>query len=457
MSDIRLELSSPVAIGRFRDMAEAVLKTHGALSDDVRAFLERKAAEMGIHRLDVERVLVETRELPAVKAAETVAKQKAEDEQAAAQQHCQLRQALRVSDNERLRLAVVSKQSTEQQDRLRQALLVSDKERRELAVVSKRSTEQQDRLSQDLRRLTLILEQSEREVRDLRQRVSEAEAIREHVTATALIVSQEGDGQYRTIGEALQAAEPGSFILVQPGTYYEGLVIDRNVAIVGNTPSGNVIVESSQAACINMQTDRALAVGLTLRYTAGANGGECYGGECFGVNIRRGQLVVAGCDITSDSWSCVGILGEKASTILRRCCIHDGKFGVVGAFNSQGLIEDCDIFGNTSLGVGIGKGGNLTVRRCRIHNGHTGIMIAHTGQVLVENCGIFGNVQDGLLIKEGGNPTVCRCWINRNNGVAVRVAQSGRGTIEDCDLTDNAQGAWNIEAGGVVERRGNRE
>jgi uncharacterized protein YdaU (DUF1376 family) len=405
MSDIRLELSSPVAVERFRDIAATTFEIHGQLTDDLRSFLERKADELGVHRLDVERVLHETRELPSVKAAEAVARQKAKVARTTAEQQRQLHRNLRVSEQERWRLAEV-------------------------------------------------LERSEGEVRDLRERLSEAEAIQEHYNASALIVSQEGNGQYRTIGEALQAAEPGSFILVRPGTYYEGLVIDKNVAIVGDTLSGQVIVESWQSTCLYMQAEQALVMGLTLRCMAGANMLNY-----FGVDVPYGRLLLEDCDITSDSYSCVCIHGATASPILRRCRIHDGmQCGVFIYDNGQGLIAECDIFGNALSGVEIREGSNPIVRHCCIYDGMScGFLVWSNGQGLIAECDIFGNASSGVEIEQGGNPTVCRCRINRNNGVAVHVTQNGRGTIEDCDLTDNAQGAWDIADGCEVQWRGNQE
>jgi hypothetical protein len=309
MSDIRLELSSPVAVERFRDIAATAFEIHGQLTDDLRSFLEQKADELGVHRLDVERVLHETRELPSVKAAEAVARQKAKVARTTAEQQRQLRRNLRVSEQER-------------------------------------------------RRLAEVLERSEGEVRDLRQRLSEAEAIREHVLASTRIVSQEGNGQYRTIGEALKSAEPGSFILVRPGTYYEGLVIDKNMAIVGDTLSGQVIVESMKGPCLIMQAEQALVMGLSLHRTAGLSGSQ------IGVVlVSCGRLLLEGCEITNNGHAGgVNICGATASAILLDCRISDEKGRGVRIWNNgQGLVEDCYISGS----IDVTDGGYLTIRRCR--------------------------------------------------------------------------------------------
>ena len=70
MSSLRIELSPPEAVGRFRDMARALLEWEGGrLSDELRQRLETKAQELGVHPADREAVIGELAVLPAIQAA----------------------------------------------------------------------------------------------------------------------------------------------------------------------------------------------------------------------------------------------------------------------------------------------------------------------------------------------------------------------------------------------------
>jgi parallel beta-helix repeat protein len=259
----------------------------------------------------------------------------------------------------------------------------------------------------------------------------------------ALIVSPFGAAHHRTISEALTKAEPGTRILVRPGIYNEGLVIDKRVEIVGDGPVDEIVVEASDADCILMQSDQAIVRGLTLHGRAGTTGGEFY---C--VDIPQGRLVLEDCDITSDSLSCVGIHGSTSTPIIRRCKIHDGQAGGVFVYTKgKGVIESCDIYGNKLAGIEIREEGNLTVRGCKIHDGQQGGISVHTkGKGMIEGCDIYGNKNDGVAIREKGNPTVRDCKINRNEYHGVRVYRGGAGRIENCDLTGNKKGPKYIEA-----------
>src|SRR5437867_2782043 len=121
-----------------------------------------------------------------------------------------------------------------------------------------------------------------------------------------VIVSAKGGGQYKTIGEALKGVQPGVRILVRPGLYSDSLIIDKPVEIIADSRGKRegVIIQSMNSASITMRTDRLLVRGLTIRHRPGIMG------EVFNllskksvpaVDIPQGQLVLEGCDITSNS------------------------------------------------------------------------------------------------------------------------------------------------------------
>ncbi|MGQ0569693.1 MAG: right-handed parallel beta-helix repeat-containing protein [Armatimonadota bacterium] len=244
-------------------------------------------------------------------------------------------------------------------------------------------------------------------------------------------------GEHLTITEAIEAASPGDRILVRPGLYQEGLIIDKPLEIIGEGNLGEVVVEATGRDAILFKTTMGRVVNLTLRQKGG--------GKWFCVDIAQGRLELEGCDITSRSLVCVAIHGGSDPR-LRRNRIHDcQQGGVYVQENGQGVLEDNDIFGNALSGVAIKTGGNPTLRRNRIHEGQqAGVHVYENGQGVLEDNDIFGNAFSGVEIKTGGNPTLRRNRINKNRYQAVSVHDGGAGTIEDNDLRDNIQGAWSV-------------
>jgi len=220
-----------------------------------------------------------------------------------------------------------------------------------------------------------------------------------------LVVDPLHRGDYPTISEAIAAAKPGDRIVVHPGTYNEGLIIDKPLEIVGEGQRADIVVQASGADVILFQASAGRVQNLTLWQTGGGN--------WFGVDITQGRLELEDCDIRSASLACAAI-HNGADPRLRRNRIHDGKVGGVSIYDDgQGLLEDNDITANSLYGVGIRSGGNPTLRGNGIHQ----------------------------------------------HSHAIWISQGGAGTFQNNDLRDNVLGAWDIAADCLpnVKRSGNIE
>ncbi len=230
-------------------------------------------------------------------------------------------------------------------------------------------------------------------------------------TRQTFVVSPTG-GQFNTISAAIKHAPPDALILVKPGYYCEGLIIDRRIKIKGDGPREQIIVESRNTSCIQMQiSDEALVQGLTFRCRAALTNQRMHA-----VVIPVGRLKLIECDITSDTLSCVEMSGHATCPEIRRCWLHDAKgSGLLIGGNAQGIIENCEIFGNSSSNIFIRHDANPVVKNCKIYGGKShGILIWEHGIGTIEDCEIFGNASDGIKAKDGAAQIVKGCLIYKN-------------------------------------------
>ena len=302
-------------------------------------------------------------------------------------------------------------------------------------------------------------------------------------------------GDFTTITAAIERVQPGTRILVRPGLYREGLVIDKPLEIIGDGGPGDVVIQAMGMNVILFQTTMGRVVNMTLQQM---------GGDSYCVDIAQGRLELEACDITSQGRACVAIRGG-ADPRLRRNRIHDSRKagGVVVHENAQATVEDNDIFGNLFSGVAIMEGGdatlrsnrihdnqqagvncsqgtledneifanlfsgvqitgtgNTTLRRNRIHDGHeSGVYVIGGGHSTLEDNDIFGNAISGVEIKTTGNPLLKNNRINKNGEYGIWVYENGGGTFENNDLTENGYGAWSIaeDSEANVTRVNNKE
>jgi F-box protein 11 len=255
-------------------------------------------------------------------------------------------------------------------------------------------------------------------------------------------------GDHLTITEAIEAANPGDRILVRPGLYHEGLVIDKPLEIIGDGNLDDVVVQAAGMDALLFKTTMGRVTNLALR--------QIGGGDWYGVDITQGRLELDGCAITSDSLACVAI-HDGADPRLRRNRIHGGNIGVMISDDGQGLLEDNDIFGNAFVGVAIRTDSDPTLRRNRIHESKgVGVCIYENGQGLLEDNEIFGNVYSGVQIDNGGNPILRRNRIHDGKLYGVFVCYNGKGVLEDNDIFRNARAGVEIRIGGNPTLRRNR-
>jgi F-box protein 11 len=311
------------------------------------------------------------------------------------------------------------------------------------------------------------------------------------------VVDPGGSGDHRTIGEAIAAADEGDRIVVRPGTYQEGLVLDRPLEVVGEGDPSAIVVEAKRTSAIRLTAATARVANLRLVATGPSDWAT--------VEIQRGRPEVTGCQLTGETVAVVAIrggadpllshnrigdgtgdgvlvsdggrgtlednevtanagVGVRVTTggdpTLRRNRIHGGRSNGVYVDGARGLLEDNDIFDNSEAEVAITTNGTPHLRRNRIHDGiGDGVSVWHHGGGVLEDNEVYANAGAGVVIRSGAAPTLRRNRVNRNAGVAVRVQNAAGGTLEENDLSANAGGAWDVapDCEANLKRAGNTE
>jgi hypothetical protein len=267
---------------------------------------------------------------------------------------------------------------------------------------------------------------------------------------TSFFVASDGSGHFLTLTEAIQHAQPGSRLVVRPGVYDEGLVIDKPLEIIGDGVLEGIIVRAIASSCLVMQTDEATIRNLTFRGEARGSGGSDDG--FFAVDIPHGRLLLDGCDISSDSLACIAIHNPTAAPVIRACRIHHGADSGIFAFDgAQGVIEACDISENANVGVAITGGASTSVRNCHIHHGaDAGIVVWNRAANTIEGCDIYANRRTNVGISDAGSATLRRCRIHDGGNTGVFTHRGGQATIAECNIYKHAAPEVAVSDGGDV-------
>ena len=267
---------------------------------------------------------------------------------------------------------------------------------------------------------------------------------------TTVTVDGMGRGDYTSLVDAVRAAQAGTRILVRPGLYTGGIVLDKPLEIVGDGPLAEIEVVATGEDVLRFETTMGRVSGLTIKQR---------GGNGYGVNIAQGRLILESCDITSEGLSCVAV-HSGADPVVRGNRIHDGKDGGVFVYEEgRGTYEDNDVFANAKAGFGVATGADPVVRGNRVHDGEqAGVFVYEEGRGTYEDNDVLANTYAGFVVATGADPVVRGNRISANGYEGVWVYKGGKGTYERNHLWDNKYGPWRIgSTAGEVTRLGNIE
>lgn len=227
------------------------------------------------------------------------------------------------------------------------------------------------------------------------------------------------EGSYRTITQAVKAAQQGEKIVVLNGFYNEQVHINKPIDLVA-LKAGDVSVVSAEGDVITFDAPAGRIYGLIVHQNGGA------GNDHVALRAQTGRLDVEECDMCSLGGACVSI-EAGADPTLRRNRIHGGKReGVV--VHGEGHIEDNRVYLNFLSGIHITAGGNPTVRKNDVYeNKAFGIEVSEGGVGVVRDNLVRENATAGLCVSSGANPTITNNDLVDGHGVGVQVRDGGLG------------------------------
>jgi parallel beta-helix repeat protein len=140
------------------------------------------------------------------------------------------------------------------------------------------------------------------------------------------VVSQDGTGDFTSIGKAIERARSGDAIHVEPGEYAEHLVLTGSIRLVSVVPHAAVIVPpadgSGSASAVELHAGDARFSGFRVA-------GDQTRSIAVGIRLRRAGGEIDGVEVTGARVAGITIDGQSTATI-RSCYIHDNAgIGVV--------------------------------------------------------------------------------------------------------------------------------
>jgi hypothetical protein len=87
-------------------------------------------------------------------------------------------------------------------------------------------------------------------------------------------------GPYRTLAEAVTTANAGDRILLRPGVYEEGLVLDKPLEVIGQGRPEEILIQAAGTNALAFRTTLGRVTNVTLR--------QLGGGDYFAATLVKG-------------------------------------------------------------------------------------------------------------------------------------------------------------------------
>ena len=215
------------------------------------------------------------------------------------------------------------------------------------------------------------------------------------VFATNIYVGGTGGGNYSKIQDAIDAANSGDTIYVYNGTYYENIVIDQEISLIGNGTNNTIIDGQANSNVIRVIKNNVTIKGFTVK-----NSGT--GSMDTGIKLNNAQ----NCLISNNNISnnCIGIYisGGSDNKIKSNNMSSNNRTGIRISYSDNNNISNNNIENN----------GNGTFLPIQIPFQIGGITI------LESNNNLFS-----YNILTNNNHSSIRLWISKENKILFNKIQ----------------------------------
>ncbi len=278
-------------------------------------------------------------------------------------------------------------------------------------------------------------------------------------------VTTSGDGteasSFKTILEAIRAAEPSTGIHIAAGTYNElvPIAIKNNIGLIGVDKDAVVIANSNLDDDFTILCNTVDGLGISHLTVTGENGigmVACPNAEFVNIAVNgssQNGIVVANLDASSPS--------TASSLTLHDSTITANTYGVSVDHTSSLSAYNTEFNNNTDQGVKVTSSGAVIIEACDLSgNNRFGLgwqnLGSEPGTLSVSNSTITNNSLNGLILLNAVDGTIENSIFTGNgtsgrfNGLEVERSWVGTLTVANSTFRENTSFGIFVGSGNVI-------
>jgi len=246
------------------------------------------------------------------------------------------------------------------------------------------------------------------------------------------IVDESGatDSDSRNLDQVVGSAGNGDTVSVRPGRYEASLVINKDLAFVGEgTSPANVLIffNQDQVNVVHIEAGHVTFLNLQIEQDFNTSFAALY---C----AKQAHVELTNCSVTSKSAYCVSA-GDDAQLDARDSAFTSSEigYGIIYSGRAHGTVMRSKFIGN-KFGLEVQNQSRVNVDSCTFQyngdqNGYgTVISVDGSGATLDVERSTFLQNSAGIYAQESGSLTMAGCTL-QNNGLSLEAAHVTAGLI----------------------------
>jgi len=284
-------------------------------------------------------------------------------------------------------------------------------------------------------------------------------------------VDDDGPADFHTIQEAINAASPRDSIYVKSGTYYEHVIVDKSLSLIGDNRSTTIIDGSGSGTVVSIWANWVNITGFTVRsgkygilpsYSSNnsISGNHITNNADVGIWLRcSSNNSISGNHITNNINNYGVYLDRSSNIVLRNNIMIGNRYNfVVDGGTLSHFVHDVDESNTVDSKpiyylvncqnmevpsdagyVALVNSTNITVKGLKLKNNGEGVLIVSTTNLQVINNTITNNVVGVWLTESSSTNSVFANNVTKNT-YGVVLVQSSLNSVSENSVTNNYYG-----------------
>lgn len=233
------------------------------------------------------------------------------------------------------------------------------------------------------------------------------------------------ENPYNKITNALENATSGDTIYVFEGAYYENIVIEKRISILGENQT--IIDGNYNNFVIKIKHDSCVIRDLIIRNSGGFN-------QDSGILVESGNNLINGCEFYRTR---IGLKINKDKNDIKNCIFHTNGNGVyLEKINNCTIAKTC--FYHNAIGLNVEKSNSIDIKNCSFQVNGISCLLNDSQNIQIQHSNICNNSANlgGIFTYKSKNILIENNYFY-HNGAGMHIFSSENMTVKNSDFLEN--------------------